>query len=58
MYRYYIYLNFNSGEFRLLETWQCWADNRQDGKEKATKYAYEKYSKEYPRFTFSAISVN
>lgn len=43
MYSLNIYEDFPGGEFKLLETFYTSADSRASAKEKALRYAKEKY---------------
>ena len=43
MYRLNIYEDFPNGDFKLLETFFCYAKDRADAKLIALRYAQEKY---------------
>ena len=43
MYSVNIYEEYEHGEFRLLETYYCYAHNRAEAKLIAQRYAEEKY---------------
>ena len=43
MYRVNIYEDYPGGEFKLLETYYCYARDRADAKLIALRYAQEKY---------------
>ncbi len=43
MYSLNIYEDFQNGDFKLLETFYCYARNRADARLIALRYAQEKY---------------
>lgn len=54
MYRVNIYEDFEHGDFKLLETYYCYAHNRGEAKLIALRYAQDKYKGR----NVSVMSVN
>ena len=54
MYRFNIYQNFANGGFKLLTTYACYADNREEAKAKAQAWA----SATYPNRNVRVMSTN
>lgn len=54
MYRFNVYETFVNGDFRLLTTYACYGDTREDAKVKAQKWA----EATYPTRKVNVMSTN